>query len=848
MLKRSIWLISIIPIFIILCTTGPEITNDSPFDFDTVAPVLKIVSDNPLILNTGDQFDEPQIIAIDAVDGDLSNKVEKSGDTLDLTLAGNYNLIYSVTDSAGNTAIDTLIVTVIGSTITKDTIAPEITIHTSNPLFLYIKGTFVDSVTALDNVDGDITDKIIKDGKVNTGTSGENKVTYTVTDLAGNSDTAILIVNVVDPNSTDSIPPVITISVNPDTISVGETTKSVVTANDDVDGDISSKLIKSGEVDNSKFGINVVYYSVFDLAGNGAYDTLIVVVKDSTDTTITDTTTTDTTTTDTTTTDTTITDTTNNSIDTIAPIIIIPNPNPINLKVGDTFTEPSVTATDETDGDISSKILKSGDTVNVNVVGAYNVIYSVSDLAGNESKDTLVVNITAEDFVDTIAPVITIAGKNPLFINLKESFTEPNVTAVDETDGDISAKIKSSGDSVDTEKPGNYIIIYSVSDVANNSVFDTLTVTVLQDTTRPVITVVGSKNISIDQGSTFSNPTVTAADNIDGDITASIKQTGSVNSDSAGVYNLIYTVSDAANNSDTETVIVTVVADEVPPVLVLKGFDTVDVYLGNPYTDSGATASDIVDGDLTSSIETTTDLDVNVAGAYTYKFTVSDAAGNSDTAVRYINVPNPLIVEDFESGEVDQIALKGIDESAGYWFSYTDAENPKDSSKIEPGADSVITDKILSTSANSGSYGMYAKYTLRGGDNPYAVVAFALAGDGEYVDLSKLKSFECYMKGSGSVRINFTTKMINDTIASNENIWGAFGKSITLSTGWTKVVVNIADLKLPVDADLYNKVGWSWSDANASNRVGTIEFEVTGNQKEIAKVVEMHLDDIKFNY
>ena len=62
----------------------------------------------------------------------------------------------------------------------------------------------------------------------------------------------------------------------------------------------------------------------------------------------------------------------------------------IQLNVGDTWTDPGATATDETDGDITSSITVNG-TVNTSTVGTYTLIYSVADAASNAASTTRVV-------------------------------------------------------------------------------------------------------------------------------------------------------------------------------------------------------------------------------------------------------------------------------------------------------------------------------------------------------------------------------------------------------------------------------------------------------------------------
>lgn len=84
-----------------------------------------------------------------------------------------------------------------------------------------------------------------------------------------------------------------------------------------------------------------------------------------------------------------------------------------------------------------------------------------------------------------------------------------------------------------------------------------------EDITAPVITVTGgntvAQNLPSSAGAgTWTNPTATATDDEDGDISSSISVTGTVDPNTAGTYTLTYTVSDAAGNTATETVAVTV--------------------------------------------------------------------------------------------------------------------------------------------------------------------------------------------------------------------------------------------------------------------------------------------------
>jgi hypothetical protein len=84
--------------------------------------------------------------------------------------------------------------------------------------------------------------------------------------------------------------------------------------------------------------------------------------------------------------------------------------------------------------------------------------------------------------------------------------------------------------------------------------------------------------------------------------------------------------------------------DTTAPVITVtpvSGNTTINVTLGSAYTDAGATATDNKDGDLTSSIvsdASASNPNINKAGTYTITYTVSDAAGNTGTATRTVNV------------------------------------------------------------------------------------------------------------------------------------------------------------------------------------------------------------------
>ena len=163
------------------------------------------------------------------------------------------------------------------------------------------------------------------------------------------------------------------------------------------------------------------------------------------------------------------------------------------------------------------------------------------------------------------------------------------------------------------------------------------------DTTAPVITLNGPSTVQLNVGDSYTEQGATATDNVDGNLTSSIVITGSVNTNSAGTYTRRYNVSDAAGNAAdqvTRTVVVnSAPADTVKPVITLNGSSTIELTQGDTYSELGATATDNVDGNLTSSIVITGSVNTAVVGSYTRRYNVTDAAGNAANEVtRTVNV------------------------------------------------------------------------------------------------------------------------------------------------------------------------------------------------------------------
>lgn len=86
-----------------------------------------------------------------------------------------------------------------------DTDPPVITLFGANPLQLVQGSAYVEpGFSAVDAVDGDLTDAVEVLGSINTNQIGQQSLTYRCTDITGNVATRVRVVNIVAPGATDT--------------------------------------------------------------------------------------------------------------------------------------------------------------------------------------------------------------------------------------------------------------------------------------------------------------------------------------------------------------------------------------------------------------------------------------------------------------------------------------------------------------------------------------------------------------------------------------------------------------------------------------------------------------------
>jgi Ca2+-binding RTX toxin-like protein len=154
----------------------------------------------------------------------------------------------------------------------------------------------------------------------------------------------------------------------------------------------------------------------------------------------------------------------------------------------------------------------------------------------------------------------------------------------------------------------------------------------VQDTTDPILTVPANMTVeATGGGGAVVSYIATATDIVDTSVTV-VCTPASGSMFPLGINTVACVATDNFGNTDSETFTITVV-DTTPPVITLLGSNPVVVPFGTAFIDDGATASDLVDGDLTTSIVVVNPVDVSVAGIYTITYDVTDSHGNAAVQV-----------------------------------------------------------------------------------------------------------------------------------------------------------------------------------------------------------------------
>ncbi|MBC2263962.1 DUF5011 domain-containing protein [Listeria booriae] len=250
-------------------TDSDNNTTTKQINVTVTSNELPVITATDHTIKKGSNFDPmSEVSATDQEDGDLTDAIKITANSVNTNKEGIYQITYSVTDSDDNTT--TKDVTVIVTSNEKPAIqAEDQTIK---------KGTKFDpiaDVTATDQEDGDLTKTIeVIRNTVDTAKEGTYQVSYEVIDSDGNIAYKTITVTV-----TSNEKP--TIVAENQVITVGDKfdPQQLATSTDQEDGDLTKQIeVISNTVDTSQPGTYKVVYRVTDSDNNTVEKAITVTV------------------------------------------------------------------------------------------------------------------------------------------------------------------------------------------------------------------------------------------------------------------------------------------------------------------------------------------------------------------------------------------------------------------------------------------------------------------------------------------------------------------------------------------------------------------------------------------
>jgi len=161
---------------------------------DTIPPVLTVIGNNPAEVSLGAEYSDLGVTVTDNVNENLGHTIQVDGvDVVEVVLDTGtstiYTIVYSAIDEAGNEGSTTRTV-IVGeevSTSTPDTLVPVITLLGESNISLEQEADYIEEgATAVDEIDGDLSNQIVITGTIDTTTAGEYTVRYNVADASEN--------------------------------------------------------------------------------------------------------------------------------------------------------------------------------------------------------------------------------------------------------------------------------------------------------------------------------------------------------------------------------------------------------------------------------------------------------------------------------------------------------------------------------------------------------------------------------------------------------------------------------------------------------------------------------------
>ena len=353
----------------------------------------------------------------------------------------------------------------LGIIIGRDLIKPVVKLIGPAVAKTELNKPYVDAyAVATDNIEGDISSRLVSVSNVDVTHVGYYSVKYAVVDNYGNiSDTVSRTVQVeinqsgptIIMNGADSI----VIQVRKDSY-----TDLGATAKDNTGADITSSLLIYNDLDTANVGTYHYTYTVADAFGFISTKRRTIFVKDFDKPTI--------------------HTRTVNDTDFVVHQIKTPFDENVYLRVDDNYWTNIV------------PVRSAGSSINENQQGIYTLTYTATDGSGNVSDPrTIRVKVT-----NTFPPIITLVGGSDVVVKVFESYKDPKAVAHDYYNVPLQVQIKVDNLPAGTSKLGNFLRVYSATDEYGNEALVNRTISI-KDLDAPVITVLGENPISFVVGS-----------------------------------------------------------------------------------------------------------------------------------------------------------------------------------------------------------------------------------------------------------------------------------------------------------------------------------------------------------
>lgn len=308
--------------------------------------------------------------------------------------------------------------------IGPDNLPPVISLVGAATQFVEVGYNYTDSgAIAFDNVDGNITNKIVVSGAVDTLVVGDYIITYTITDTIGNTASVQRKVTI----TPDVTKPVANLN-GADTVTIevfNPYTENGVTAVDNPFGTNLTPVV-TGNVDTAKIGTYALTYTVTDASGNFVTLQRVVIVRDNT-----------------------------------KPVITLVGNVTIDHDGKTPYVDAGVTVTDNYDAFVPYTVTG---TVNVNVLGAYTVVYKALDASGNVADSV----VRTVNVVDRFAPVINLVGNDIVYLARWQNYTDSGYTLSDNFYDSNQITVDVLGNWVNASVEGLYYIQYRATDPSGN--------------------------------------------------------------------------------------------------------------------------------------------------------------------------------------------------------------------------------------------------------------------------------------------------------------------------------------------------------------------------------------------